>query len=79
VKITTVHGHVLTRQVDGGNGLSGKRSPDLHFGLGTQDRPVRVDINWRDINGTPRHETLQLSTGWHTLLLGTHGRTASVQ
>ena len=79
MKITMANGHVLARQVDSGNGLSGKRSPDLHFGLGTEQRPVRVDIDWRDINGTPRHESLQLSPGWHTLLLGTHGRTASVQ
>jgi len=70
VAVTTTDGRTLTRQIDGGNGHSGKRSPDLHFGLGPKDGNVRVDIKWRDANGTPRQETYQLSPGWHTLLLG---------
>lgn len=71
VTVTTADGRSLTRQADGGNGHSGKRSPDLHFGLGTRDSSVRVDIRWRDTNGTPRRETQQLNPGWHTVLLGT--------
>jgi len=48
----------------------GKRAPDLHFGLGPENGPVRVDIKWRDANGTPRQETHHLNPGWHTLVLG---------
>lgn len=68
-------GRVLTRQVDGGNGHSGKRSPDLHFGLGTFDGLVRVKIKWRDASGQVRQEFFQVKPGWHTLLL--LGRRAS--
>jgi len=72
--VTTSDGRSSTRQVDGGNGHSGRRAPDLHFGLGEQTGPVRVDIRWRDVNGSPRQETHQLSPGWHTLVLGSDGR-----
>ncbi|MFM7470891.1 MAG: FG-GAP-like repeat-containing protein, partial [Nodosilinea sp.] len=43
----------LVAQVDGGNGHSGARSPDLHFGLGQlpQATPLPVDLSWRDIHG----------------------------
>jgi hypothetical protein len=59
-------------QVDGGNGHSGKRSPDLHFGLGhvPSDTQVQVDLEWRDPKGQVHQETLYLPTGWHTVLLG---------
>ena len=74
VVVTTPNGQTSTRQVDGGNGFSGKRAPDLHFGLGGQTGPVRVDIRWRDVNGIARQETHQLSPGCHTLVLGSDGR-----
>lgn len=71
----TVHlpdGRRLVAQVDGGNGHSGKRSPDLHFGLGqlSPDTTLRVDLRWRDPDGQVHHETLPLSPGWYTVLLG---------
>ncbi len=62
----------LVAQVDGGNGHSGKRSPELHFGLGSlpRDRALRVDVSWRGADATPRCETLALEPGWHTVRLG---------
>ena len=62
----------LSSQVDGGNGHSGKRSSELHFGLGQISRTeaVRVDIRWRDVNGQISAQTLSLVPGWHTLMLG---------
>jgi hypothetical protein len=65
-------GRRLVAQVDGGNGHSGDRSPDLHFGLGrlAPDARLAVDIQWRSANGQVHQETLQLSPGWHTILLG---------
>jgi hypothetical protein len=65
-------GRCLAAAVDGGTGHSGKRSPDLHFGLGllaNNDR-VRVDLRWRDSAGGVRVRTLFLRPGWHTVLLG---------
>ena len=75
----TVHlpgGRTLVAQVDGGNGHSGQRAPDLHFGLGTLAGagPLRVDVRWRDGDGRVRNETFMLEPGrWHTILLGEPG------
>jgi hypothetical protein len=74
----TVHlpdGRRLVAQVDGGNGHSGKRSPDLHFGLGrlaARDAltPLPVDLAWRGRDGAVHRETLRLAPGRYTLLLG---------
>ncbi|WP_165224018.1 CRTAC1 family protein [Aquisphaera insulae] len=64
-------GRTLRGQVDGGNGHSGKRSSDLHFGLGplTPGSVLRVELSWRDSEGRVRRETLQLAPGWHSVLL----------
>jgi hypothetical protein len=69
-------GRRLVAQVDGGNGHSGKRSPDLHFGLGgvPPGAAVRVDLRWRDGDGRVRAETITLPPGWQTVRLGwSHG------
>lgn len=64
-------GRRLVKQVDGGNGHSGKSSPDLHFGLGANPRgPLRVDFDWRDRQGKIRHKEARMLPGWHTVLLG---------
>ncbi len=67
-------GHApLVQQVDGGNGHSGKRSPDLQFGLGhlAGNEPVTIELRWRDARGVPQQQTIQLLPGgWYTILLG---------
>jgi enediyne biosynthesis protein E4 len=65
-------GQKLISQVDGGNGHSGKRSQDLHFGLGSVsgDTPVRVELRWRGLDGQVSLKTIYLTPGWHTVLLG---------
>jgi hypothetical protein len=65
-------GRRLASQVDGGSGHSGKRSPDLHFGLGRipADAQLRVDLRWRAPGGQARLETFFLSQGRHAVLLG---------
>jgi hypothetical protein len=63
-------GRRTTAQVDGGNGHSGKRSQDIHFGLGSvpAQSPLRVAIRWRDAAGI--HERSErLLPGWHTVRL----------
>lgn len=64
-------GRRLVAQVDGGNGHSGARSPEVHFGLGELDPGVRlrVELAWRDRGGV-RRRILTLPAGRHTVLLG---------
>jgi hypothetical protein len=72
VSVTLPNGRVLTRQVDGGNGHSGKRSSDLHFGLGKISGPVQIKIDWRDRYGRVQHKVFRVNAGWHTVLLGSN-------
>jgi hypothetical protein len=72
--LATVHlpdDTLLTAQVDGGSGHSGKRSPDLNFGLGRieESMQLQIDIEWRAPGGEIRKKTLFLPSGWHTILL----------
>jgi hypothetical protein len=63
----------LVQQVDGGNGHSGKRSPDLQFGLGQRagNDLVSVELRWRDATGALQRETIQLApNAWYTIVLG---------
>jgi hypothetical protein len=71
VRVERADGQVLVGQVDGGNGHSGVRSPELHFGLGelTAGDEIRVAIDYRDRRGRPATLTLRLPPGWHTVLL----------
>ena len=63
-------GRKMSAQVDGGNGHSGKRSQDIHFGLGgvPADTPLRVEMRWRDAAGV-HQRAAQLTPGWHTVML----------
>lgn len=63
-------GRRLVKEVDGGNGHSGKSSPDIHFGLGHVDgRALHVTFDWRDRRGTVRHQDAYLRPGWHSVQL----------
>ncbi|HLJ29678.1 MAG TPA: CRTAC1 family protein [Candidatus Angelobacter sp.] len=68
-------GRRMIQQVDMSNGHSGKRSPELHFGLGQfPPATLTVDLAWRDGNGTIHRETLNLSPGLHTIMLASSAR-----
>ena len=74
VEIDGPAGHKQIRQVDGGNGHSGQRSPDIRFGLGsTKVDAVPVRITWRDARGALHHEALSLAPGYHTVVLAAGG------
>ena len=64
-------GRVRVAQIDGGNGHSGKRSQDLHFGLGAlgASDSVLVELRWRSSRGVPRAASLHLRPGWHVVPL----------
>lgn len=61
-------GRRMTAQSDGGSGHSGKRSPDIHFGLGkiSHQSLLRVQIRWRDELGVHQRQ-YALTPAWHTV------------
>ncbi|GIF72120.1 CRTAC1 family protein [Asanoa siamensis] len=71
VRVTTSDGRVLLGRVDGGSGHGGKRSQDVHIGLGKDvSGPVTVELTWRDRTGQLRQQQLSMNPGWHSLELG---------
>ncbi|MFM9372870.1 CRTAC1 family protein [Streptomyces sp. Da 82-17] len=68
--VTLSDGSTRIGRVDGGGGHSGKRSTDLHIGLGDAQGPVRVHLTWRDRDGQVQNKDLSLTPGWHSLQLG---------
>lgn len=68
--VTLPDGRRLVSQADGGSGHSGKRSPEIYFGLGRVSQPVRVDVRFRDGAGRVRTETMNLTPGRHRVVLG---------
>jgi hypothetical protein len=71
VTVTTSDGRTHLARVDGGSGHSGKRSHEIHVGLGDKSSgPVRVHLRWRDRTGQVHEQNLQLTPGWHALRLG---------
>ncbi|MCI0459569.1 MAG: ASPIC/UnbV domain-containing protein, partial [Gemmataceae bacterium] len=69
VTVRLPDGRQLVAEVDGGTGFAGKRSPDVHFGLGQADE-VSVEVRYRDPRGQLRQEMFSLKAGWHTIRLG---------
>jgi hypothetical protein len=72
VTVTLPDGRRLVGQADGGSGHSGKRAPEIHFGLGRTSpaAALLIDVRWRDQAGRLRQTSLRLPPGRHTVLLG---------
>ncbi|MEO3977614.1 CRTAC1 family protein [Streptomyces sp. CAU 1734] len=66
---TLPDGTTLLGRVDGGSGHSGKRSHEIHLGLGDAEGPVQVQLTWRDRTGVARSQDLRLAPGRHALEL----------
>ena len=75
VSISLPDGKTLSGFVDGGSGHSGKRSHEVHFGLGKVDktRAIGVTVRWRDPSGNTHEETLALPPGRHSVVLAWPG------
>ncbi|XRQ10334.1 CRTAC1 family protein [Actinomadura welshii] len=74
VTVTTPDGRTHLGRVDGGSGHSGKRSHEVHVGLGDHTGPVEVRVRWRERSGQVREQDLRLAPGWHSLRLGSQAR-----
>jgi len=80
VRIVSADGRIQIAQVDGGGGHSGKRSFDIHFGLGSAGtRPVSAEICWRASDGTRHVQKLDLTAGTHDLVLTDHAQEVTVR
>ena len=77
VRVSLPDGRKLMALADGGNGHSGRRSPDIHFGLGSWDKSKKVpaQIRWRDRTGKIQEQSVDLTPGWHDLELPVTTRT----
>ena len=42
------NGKILSRQVESGTGQGNQNELTLHFGLGSHDKPIKVEILWPD-------------------------------
>jgi hypothetical protein len=70
VLIKMADGRTQLAQLDGGGGHSGRRSFDVYFGLGAAGaQPVSATIYWRDLDGGMHTQTMNLTSGWHDLML----------
>ncbi|GAA0932876.1 CRTAC1 family protein [Nonomuraea longicatena] len=74
VTVTTADGKKYIQRVDGSSGHSGRRSSEVHIGLGDATGPVRVALKWRDRQGESHQQELTLSQGRHALVLGDQAR-----
>ncbi|WP_103532208.1 CRTAC1 family protein [Streptomyces sp. SM11] len=71
VTVTLSDGSTRLGRVDGGSGHSGRRSQDVHIGLGQEaEGPLQTRLTWRDRTGQVRNKDLQLAPGHHSLELG---------
>ena len=60
-------GRTFVREVDGGNGHSGKRSPEIHVGLGPRDSAgpdADAEVTWR-VGSVVKTERFTVQTGQH--------------
>jgi hypothetical protein len=70
VTVTAPDSKKFIQRVDGGSGHAGKRSNEVHLGLGDLRGDLAVNVKWRDRSGQLHEQDLNLSTGWHNLKLG---------
>lgn len=66
---------VLIDEVDGGSGHSGKRSPELHFGLGRVAADARIDVvlRWRGPDAGAHVLRMTLTPGLYTIVVPANG------
>ncbi|MFH9611346.1 CRTAC1 family protein [Streptomyces sp. NPDC017448] len=75
VRVELPDGSKRIARVDGGGGHSGKRTTDLHIGLG-QDVPAEVPatLTWRDRQGEVHEQEVRLAPGRHSFELASQAK-----
>ena len=70
VTVQRPDGEPMIGHVDGGSGHSGKRAPQVHFGLGRLQpgAALTVEVKWRE-GGTVKRQSFRLAPGSHRLVL----------
>ncbi|MFW2541014.1 CRTAC1 family protein [Primorskyibacter sp. 2E107] len=69
VRVPMADGKQMLGLVDGSNGHSGSRAPEVHFGLGpTPPEMLEIEVSWRGRDGLKRR-SFQLGPGRHSLIL----------
>ncbi|GAA2409669.1 CRTAC1 family protein [Streptomyces glaucosporus] len=75
VCVTLPDGTRRMGRVDGGGGHSGKRSTEVHIGLGHGvEGPVEVLLTWRDRDGDVHEQQMELAPGRHHIRLGNQAK-----
>jgi enediyne biosynthesis protein E4 len=70
-RVRLADGRIVTSVIDGGSGHGGKRTPEIHLGLGDVPATAQFDVAivWRDDKGT--HDAkFQLAPGRYRIVLG---------
>ena len=74
--LTTPDGTKHSQQVYPANGHNGVNAPDVLFGLGdVKEGPLPVALSWRDGCGQQHTATVNVTPGWHRILLRADGTT----
>ncbi len=78
ITVTLPDGSTRFAEIDGGNGHSGKRAPEAHFGLGAlpPTGELAVTIRYRAPGGAVREERRLLPPGRHRIVLAPNGHPA---
>jgi hypothetical protein len=63
---------MMSDQVDGGSGHAGRSGPQIVFGLGSSspDEPAELQLTWRNADGELQSHAIEITPGWHTVVLG---------
>ncbi|TFI41848.1 hypothetical protein E4O93_22825 [Diaphorobacter sp. DS2] len=70
IEVYLPNNEILLAEVDGGSGHSGKRSHEIHFGIGDiKKKKYPARIKWRDVNGVLQEKNIEVTPGWQTIWL----------
>ncbi len=71
IKVILPDGRIMPGFVEGGNGHSGKNSNEVFFGVGniSVEQKLKIVFQWRNARGIIQKKSIELKSGWHTIIL----------